>query len=231
MLELKPPAADAQRRVAWTVIAHSSFDAEQFAAPRRRTPRRSKLTPEKDAARADLVERQAAAIYKQAERARAGGKQQEAAAQLRARRRRWRRGSAVRANAQYDAAAALIAIKDWDGAIKTLEDFRQRFPNHALQPRWARSSPSPTSRRGSGRSAAGEYERLAVAQQGSEGRARHALAGRRAVREGGTPSRRRRKAYERYLALNPPSLESAVEARWRIAQIAKDRATRRARQR
>ena len=43
-------------------------------------------------------------------------------------------GSAVRANAQYDSAAALIAIKDWDGAIKTLEDFRTRFPNHALQP-------------------------------------------------------------------------------------------------
>ena len=31
-------------------------------------------------------------------------------------------------------AAALISIKDWDGAIKTLEDFRTRFPNHALQP-------------------------------------------------------------------------------------------------
>ena len=35
-------------------------------------------------------------------------------------------------------------------------------------------------------------------------------------------SRRRRRAYERYLALNPPSLELSIEVRYRIAQIAKD---------
>ena len=45
-----------------------------------------KLTPEKDPARADLVERQAAAIYKQGEKARAGGKHAEAVGELRARR-------------------------------------------------------------------------------------------------------------------------------------------------
>ena len=93
-----------------------------------------KLTPEKDPGRADLVERQAAAIYKQAEIARAGGKHQEAAASFARVGTVASAGSAVRANAQYDAAAALIAVKDWDGAIKTLEDFRTRFPNHALQP-------------------------------------------------------------------------------------------------
>jgi TolA-binding protein len=34
---------------------------------------------------------------------------------------------------KYDAAAALISLKDWDGATRTLEDFRQRYPNHPLQ--------------------------------------------------------------------------------------------------
>ncbi len=47
-----------------------------------------KLTPEKDPARADLVERQAAAIYKQAEQARASGQNQRSGGDLRARRRR-----------------------------------------------------------------------------------------------------------------------------------------------
>ena len=30
VLDLKPPAADAQRRVAWTVIAHTSFEKGTF---------------------------------------------------------------------------------------------------------------------------------------------------------------------------------------------------------
>src|SRR5204863_8945787 len=83
-------------------------------------------------ARTELVERQAASIYKQGEQARAAGKASEAVAAFQ------RVGTvapqaSVRAAAQYDAAAAMISLKDWDGAAKTLEDFRQRFPNHPLQ--------------------------------------------------------------------------------------------------
>ena len=85
VVELKPPAADAQRRVAWTVIAYASFDKNAFGAAEKAFAEAIKLTPEKDPGRADLVERQAAAIYKQAEIARAGGKHQEAAASFRTR--------------------------------------------------------------------------------------------------------------------------------------------------
>ena len=60
--------ADAQRRVAWTVIAHTSFDKRAFGAAEKAYAEVLKLTPEKDPARNDLVERQAAAIYKQGER-------------------------------------------------------------------------------------------------------------------------------------------------------------------
>ncbi len=184
VVELKPPAADAQRRVAWTVIAYASFDKSAFGAAEKAFAEAIKLTPEKDPARADLVERQAAAIYKQAEVARASGKQKEAAANFARVGTVASAGSAVRANAQYDAAAALIAIKDWDGAIKTLEDFRHRFPNHALQP-----EVTPEARRRVPREEAvverrGRVRAPGGRQQGSEDRARRALAGRRAVREG-----------------------------------------------
>ncbi len=184
VVELKPPAPDAQRRVAWTVIAYASFDKNAFGGAEKAFAEAIKLTPEKDPGRADLVERQAAAIYKQAEIARAGGKHQEAAASFARVGTVASAGSAVRANAQYDAAAALIAIKDWDGAIKTLEDFRQRFPNHALQPEVSKKLAVAYLEKGQSANAAAEFERLRRRQQGPEGRARRALAGRRAVREG-----------------------------------------------
>ena len=221
VVELKPAAADAQRKVAWTVIAYSSFDRNAFGVAEKAFAEALKLTPEKDAGRADLIERQAAAIYKQAEVARASGKQQEAAASFARVGTVAGAGSAVRANAQYDAAAALIAIKDWDGAIKTLEDFRQRFPNHALQPEVGKKLAVAYFEKGQWANAAAEYERLAIANKDAK-LARDTLWQAAELYEKANAKPAAAKAYERFLALNPPSLESAVEVRWRIAQIARD---------
>ncbi len=223
VVELKPPAADAQRRVAWTVIAYASFDKHAFGAAEKAFAEAIKLTPEKDPARADLVERQAAAIYKQAEVARASGKQQEAAANFARVGTVASAGSAVRANAQYDAAAALIAIKDWDGAIKTLEDFRQRFPNHALQPEVGKKLAVAYLEKGQWSNAAAEFERLAASSKDPKV-ARDALWQAAELYEKANAKPQAARAYERYLALNPPSLELQVEVRWRLAQIARDTA-------
>ncbi|MEO8310053.1 MAG: tetratricopeptide repeat protein [Caldimonas sp.] len=221
VVDLKPPAPDAQRRVAWTVIAYASFDKSAFGGAEKAFAEAIKLTPEKDPGRADLVERQAAAIYKQAEIARAGGKHKEAAASFARVGTVASAGSAVRANAQYDAAAALIAIKDWDGAIKTLEDFRQRFPNHALQPEVGKKLAVVYLEKGQSANAAAEFERLAIANKDPKV-ARDSLWQAAELYEKGNAKPQAAKAYERYLALNPPSLESAVEVRYRLAQIAKD---------
>ncbi|HEV7574588.1 MAG TPA: tetratricopeptide repeat protein [Caldimonas sp.] len=219
-VDMKPPPSDAQRRVAWTVIAYASFDKNAFAGAEKAFAEALKLTPEKDPGRADLVERQAAAIYKQAEVARASGKQQEAAASF-ARVGTVAPGSAVRANAQYDSAAALLAIKDWDGAIKTLEDFRQRFPNHALQPEVNKKLAVAYLEKGQWSNAAAEYERLATREKDAKV-ARDTLWQAAELYDKANAKPQAARAYERFLALNPPSLESAVEVRWRLAQIARD---------
>ena len=80
--------------------------------------------------------RLAAAIYKQGEIARTAGNPRDAVghfarvtavAALPA-------GSAIRASAMVDSAAALIGLKDWDAAARTLEDFRRQHPTHPLEP-------------------------------------------------------------------------------------------------
>ena len=221
VVELKPPAAYAQRRVAWTVIAYSSFDRNAYEVSEKAFAEAIKLTPEKDPGRAELVERHAAAIYKQAEVARASGKQQEAAATFARVGAVAPANSAVRANAQYDQAAALIAIKDWDGAIKALEDFRTRFPNHALQPEVGKKLAAAYLEKGQSANAAAEFERIGAASKDPKV-ARDALWQAAELYEKGNAKPAAARAYERYLALNPPSLEAQVEARYRIAVIARD---------
>ena len=125
-------AAAEQRRVAWTVIAHTSFEQGAFADAEAAYGEALALTPEKDGTRGALSERLAAAVYKQGEAARAQGQLAEAIGHYQ-RVAAVAPQSPVRATAQYDAAAAMLAQKDWDGAARTLEDFRSRYPKHPLQ--------------------------------------------------------------------------------------------------
>ncbi len=218
VLDLQPPAADAQRRVAWTVLAHTSFESNAFDRAEKGYAEVLKLTPDRDAARNDLVERQAASIYKQGEQARAAGQTREAVGHF-ARVGTVAPQSSIRANAQYDAAASLIALKDWDGAARTLEDFRQRFPNHPLQGEVSGKLAVAYLEKGQWASAAGEFERLATASPDPK-ISRDALwqAAELYEKAGSRPNAT--KAYERYLAKNPQPLEPAVEARWRLAKLA-----------
>ena len=55
MLDLNPPAPAAQRRVAWTVIAHTSFERGAFDAAEHGYAEVLALVPEKDPARNELT--------------------------------------------------------------------------------------------------------------------------------------------------------------------------------
>ena len=220
VLDLKPAAADAQRRVAWTVLAHTAFERNAYAQAESSYGEVLKLTPEKDAARNDLVERQAAAIYKQGELARTAGNARDAVGHF-ARVGTVAPQSTVRAAAQYDAAASLIALKDWDGAARTLEDFRQRFPNNPLQADVSSKLAVAYTEKGQWAGAAGEYERLAATNKDPK-IARDALWQAAEFYDKAAQRAPAAKAYERYLAQNPQPLAPAVEARYRLAKIAKE---------
>jgi cellulose synthase operon protein C len=224
VLALQPPASPALRRVAWTVVAHTSFETGAFDSAEKAYTEVLALTPEKDAGRTDLNERLAASIYKQGEKARTAGETKDAAAHF-ARVAAAAPDSSVRSTAQYDAAAALIALKDWPGATRLLEDFRQRFPKHPLADDVTGKLALTYTEQGQWSAAAAEYERVAVAQKDPE-LARSAqwqaaeLYDKAA--QGGSPSARTAsaKAYERYLRQYPAPLEQAVEARARLARLA-----------
>jgi TolA-binding protein len=219
VLALDPPASTAQRRVAWTVVAHTSFDSGAFDRAERAYVEVLALTPEKEAGRNELVERLAASVYKQGEKARAAGQMRDAVGHFN-RVAVVAPQSAVRATAQFDAAAALIALKDWDGAARSLEDFRQRYPKHPLQAEVGGKLAVAYMEKGNWSRAAGEFERLSASSADPKV-ARGALWQAAELHEKGGARALATKVYERYLKQYPDPLETNLEARYRLAQIAK----------
>jgi cellulose synthase operon protein C len=219
VVKLDPPAAPAQRRTAWLVIAHTTFDQGAFDRAERAYAEVLTLTADKDPGRGELTERVAASIYKQGEQARAAGNLREAAGHFE-RVAAAVPQSSVRPAAQFDAAAAMVALKDWDGAARILEDFRQRFPGHPLQAELGAKLAVVYTEKGQWGQAAAEYERLAESKKDPQV-SREALWQAAELYEKAGSHGPAAHAYERYVQLNPVPLEAAVEARWRIARIVK----------
>ncbi len=219
VLQLQPPATAPQRKVAWTVVAHTAFERKEYKEAERAYGEVLALTPEKEAGRNDLVERMAAAVYKQGEQAREKGDARDAVAHF-ARVAAVAPQSAVRATAQYDAAAALIGLKDWAGAAKLLEDFRQRFPQHALNEDVSAKLAAAYLEQQQWAPAAAEFERIAAAKKDPQV-SRAALWQAAELYEKAGSRTPAAKAYERYLQQHPQPLETALEARFRLSKIAK----------
>ena len=118
--------------------------------------------------RADIVERLAASVYKQGEQARAAGHAREAVGHF-DRVATVAPQSAVRATAQYDAAAALIGLKDWDGAAS---DARRLPPALSRRMRLQGEVGSKLTlaylEQGQWAPAAAEFERVAAGQADSK---------------------------------------------------------------
>ena len=220
VLALQPAPPAEQRRVAWTVVAHTSFEQGKFVDAERAYVEVLALTPEKDASRAALTERLAASVYKQGEAARAQG-QLPAAIEHYTRVASVAPQSPVRATAQYDAAAAMLAMKDWDGAARLLEDFRNRYPKHPLQEDVSAKLAVAYVEKGNWAQAAGEFERLAAANKDPQ-LARAGLWQAAEMYEKAGARAPAARAYERYVKQYPEPLEPALEARYRLARVARE---------
>ena len=217
VLALKPEATPAQRRTAWTVIAHTQFEQGAFSQAEAGYQHVLDLTEVGDPLRPALVERLAAAVYKQGEQKRATGDQRAAVAAF------LRVGtlaptSPIRATAQYDAAASLIALKDWPAAIKVLENFRTSYPGHNLQGDVSDKLAVGYLETGQFSKAAAEFETLAANKKDPDARraARWQVA---ELYEKAGSEKNSMAAYERYIKEFPSPLEPAVEARFKLAEM------------
>jgi tetratricopeptide (TPR) repeat protein len=128
LLARTPPVEAAKQRIAWTLIGQVSANQADYAQAESAFTQALAVAAANDPERAEISERLAAAVYKQAESRRSAG-DEAGAAQDFLRVARVAPGSKVVATAQYDAAAALINAQQWTQAITVLEAYRRDYPN------------------------------------------------------------------------------------------------------
>lgn len=218
VLASKPEPPPALRRTAWTVVAHTDFEKGAFDRAEAGYQQALALTPVKESSHGMLVERLAAAVYKQGEQSRSAGKLPEAAAHF-LRVAKVAPQSPIRANAEYDAAAVFIASKNWTGATQVLESFRRAYPGHTLQADVSGKLAVAYLEQGKWSEAAVEFEALASNKSKDAQVRREALWQAAELHEKSGNERNAQATYERYVGQFPSPLEPAIEARYRLASL------------
>ena len=228
----KQPAVDpALARTAWTVVAHSQFDLENYAAAESSYYSLQTFTPGNDAeALAEIEDRIASSIYKQGELARDAGALDQAVGHFR------RLGQAVpnsdiRATAEYDAAAALIQMQAWGQATEVLENFRRDHPDSEYIDDVSAKLAVSYQEAGEVGAAAGEFERIAAADTSDDAVRREALWKAAELYKSGSQAADETRVLQSIVARYPDPISEAMEARSRLLELADLRNDAPARQR
>ena len=215
----QPPVDNPKQRIAWTIIAQSSFDSGEFAAAEKAYVSARDLLPANDPLRKDLTERLAASVYKQGEAKRAAGDGSGAVEDF-LRVAMLAPASPVRATAEYDAAAQLIALKQWERAIGVLEGFRANYPQNNLQSDVTKKLAVAYSEAGHAGQAAVEFEKIAAAPTEEAAVRREALATAADLYEKAGNIAKTVAVLERYVAQYESPFNESLEARQRLLDFA-----------
>ncbi len=127
----KPRPKQELLKTGWLILAHSRFDLKQYAEAEFAYRQLLDILPPADTDRTMIIERIAAAIYRQSEEQIALGDIAPAVDRLLSIRDVAPR-SEIAATAQYDAANYLMDLKDWVKAERVLLDFKARYPTNTL---------------------------------------------------------------------------------------------------
>ncbi|MGI9204666.1 MAG: tetratricopeptide repeat protein [Woeseiaceae bacterium] len=216
----QPPVDQALARTAWTVIAHSQFDLENFVDAEQAYYALRPYTPADDApATEEIKDRIASSIYKQGEQARDAGNLEAAVGHFR------RLGQAVpdsdiRATAEYDAAAALINMQAWDRASNVLEDFRSEYPDSEFTEDVTQKLAVTYLESGRSADAAGEFVRIANAPESTDDVRREALWKASDLYKDSAAVAQEKQVLEEIVTRYPNPIAESIEARFRLLEIA-----------
>ncbi|WP_243370430.1 tetratricopeptide repeat protein [Geotalea sp. SG265] len=219
LIQAFPKAEASVLRSAWIVAGHSCYELQRYGEAEAAYVKVLALLSPEDKSRAGFVDNLAASIYKQGEQANAL-KDYRAAADHFLRVGRMAPTSKFRVNAEYDAAVALIQLKDWKAAVTVLAGFRDLFPGHALQPEVTRKIAFVYKEDGQLALAANEYERVEREFKDEEVR-RGALMLAADLHQQTGNSRQALAVYRRFVGYFPQPVEVNLEMRNKIVEILK----------
>jgi len=216
-----PGADPAIRRGAWLVVAHSSFQLENYADAEAGYTEVLALTAKTDNSRVKLVDNLAASIYKQGEQARAKEDYKNAVRHF-LRIAKVAPNSAIRITAEYDAAAVLIQVMDLSRAAEVLLAFRNNYPGNKLQHDVTKKIAYVYKEMQRYTAAGKEYERVA-AEAKDEEVVREAMLAAADMYTQAKDTDNSLRVYKQFVARFPKPLEFALETYYKIAMLYKDR--------
>lgn len=208
-------------RSAWTILGHSEFEQGNFAQAEKAYRESLRRTSNKDKNYRGIYDRLAASIYKQGEQARSEGKLAAAVAfflQV----QKATPGSSLRANADYDAAATLIELKQFKRSSQLLEQFRRDYPNHKLTKTIPEKLAVIYSETGQPGRAAREMERLSKTHAKTNKKYSADLLWQAGTfYEKARMSKDATRIYSQFIKQYPYPLERSMEARHKLAEQAR----------
>jgi tetratricopeptide (TPR) repeat protein len=219
VLAHQPPADQPKRRIAYTIIGQANFDLMQFAEAEKGYIAARDLLPPADKMRADLTERIASAVYRQGEAKQKAGDSLGAVDDF-LRISQVAGTSKIAAQAEYDAGAQLIILKEWPRAIQVLERFRTNNPKSEFTADVTKKLAVAYGETGQAGQAAVEFERIALnpAETRDIQREANLQAADLYAKAGNTT-----KAVgmlEHFVVAYPTPVADSIEARQKLADIA-----------
>lgn len=218
LTQLQNPKLAKMQINAWAIVASAEFELGHYKQAEEATLQRLRAAdPNNDPDRAALIERLAAAIYKQGEAAKDAG-DIEAAADHFLRIANLAPTSTIRVNAEYDAAVVLAQAKLWDKAIPVLNRFIQLYPDHKFSKSAVETLALGYESTGKLTNAAATY--VEIFNRETDPEKKRALVWQSAQlyeKAGKKPTAI--DVYKQYVQLYPQPLEQAMEARIRIADF------------
>ena len=223
LLARNPPVDTAQQRIAWNIIGQSQYELGVYdqaeAAFIQARERLVGADPANVKLRTDLTERIAESVYRQGEARQKAGDASGAVADF-LRVAKVAPDSKIVGTAQYDAAAGLINLKQWDQAIAVLEPYRKQYPNGANAEDVTRKLAVSYSEANRPADAAPEFEHISSNTTEESAVRREALT-RAADLYGKAGNQVKTVAMmEREVAEYPTPIPAAIEVREQLAQLA-----------
>jgi cellulose synthase operon protein C len=219
LLARTPPVDAAKQRIAWTLIGQVSVNRADYPQAESAFTHALAVAAPNDPERADITERLAAAVYKQAETKRGAG-DEAGAAQDFLRVGQVAPGSKVIATSQYDAAAALINAQQWAQAITVLEAYRRDYPNSQYDADVGRKLAVAYESAGQAAQAAAQYVRVADNSHEDRAVVHEAIAKAADLYEQSGDTTHCVAMLERLVREYPTPVSDAIEVRQRLLDFA-----------
>lgn len=221
VLTSNQPLSNDLRRQNLAVVADSQFAKKQYPEAEAAYVDLLKVMPADAPERGVAVDQLAASVYKQGEKARDAGDLNTAATTF-LRVGKVAPQSAIRVNADYDAASAYYELKNWPAAESVLEDFRTRYPQHPLSADVDKRLAAAYEKDNKPRQAGDAYTRVARRPSEPAETRREAAWAAATLYDTSKQPGLSSQAYEFYLTTFNPPLDRGMQARRRLADIARD---------